>query len=220
MLVDVSAHPEQFEQLGSGKISEDIFYSHYTDAQLEQLPDLYRQNPQLLASVGTGGKIYPALLTDTYHTLTGQDASGNVQSQQLKGFTILKLNGIKTVQLNAVDSARVIAVAETRKLAHDIVWSKEETPSVTGTLTFDGRSTLKFVGQEVLQGISGYNITLYQVMDPATAQTVANQIKAGKKPATADATIIAEGWAEGAVLGSQLIGFDPAAQVKVYDQQE
>ncbi len=219
MLVNVSATPAQFEQLGSGKISEDIFYSHYTDAQLEQLPDLYRQNPELLSSL-TAGSIYPTLLTDTYHTLTGQDASGNIQSQQLKGFTILKFNGVKTVALNAVDSARVIAVAETRKLAHDIVWAKDEAPSLTGTLTFDGRSTVKFVGQEVLQGISGYNMTLYQVADTTVGEKVASQIKAGKKPATTDATIIAEGWAEGAVLGAQLIGFDPAAQVKIYDQQE
>lgn len=74
MLIDVSAHPDQFSVIGSGKSSDDIYYTHYTDAGLDQLPDIYKNNPSLLASLTTG-RVYGKLLTDVYHTLTTQDAS-------------------------------------------------------------------------------------------------------------------------------------------------
>lgn len=111
MLTNVSATPAQFGQIGSGKISEDIFYTNYTDAQLEQLPDLYRKNISTISSLATGS-VYPVLLTGIYHTFTGQDASGNMQTQQLKGFTIVKFNGAKTIKLNTIDTTRVEAVAD------------------------------------------------------------------------------------------------------------
>lgn len=83
LLINASANPDQFEALGTGKVSDDIFYSHYTDTPLEQLPDIYATNFSLLQSLQTG-KVYPRLLTDVYHVIEAQDASGAVQSQTLQ----------------------------------------------------------------------------------------------------------------------------------------
>lgn len=61
---------------------------------------------------------------------------------------------------------------------------------------------------------------MYQVSPGVDAQSVAATVTADKKPATSDATLIMDNWADGSLLGSQLVGFDPSAKVKVYDQPE
>ena len=61
---------------------------------------------------------------------------------------------------------------------------------------------------------------LYQVTDPTTTEQVASTLRAGRVPASGQAVELVKGWADGGVLASQLIGFDPMQPVKVYDQQE
>ncbi len=219
MLVDVSAHPDQFGQIGSGKGSDDIYYTHYTQASVDQLPDIYKNKPAFLAGLTTGS-VYPKLLTDTYHTLEVQDASGNMQTQILKGFTMVKFNGAAATHLQSVDAARVDAVAKARGIQAPITWRKNISDSTTGVISYDGKSTVTFIGQEVLPGLSGYDIALYQVIDSSKAQSIADMISAGKTPASGAATSIATGWVDGALLSSQIVGFDPSSAVKIYQQPE
>lgn len=219
MLADVTASPGQFANIGSGKVSSDIFYSHYTDATIEQLPDLYKNNPKLLAGLQSGA-IYPQLLTDIYHTVTQDDGSGNMQSKELKGFTILKFNGMKTVKMDTLDPQRVLSVAKARGLDVKVNRSKNVTPSSSGTISFDGNSTVTYVGPEVLQGQSGFDIVLYGVTQTGAAQSVLDTVKAGKTPKESVATSLADGWVPGDLIGGQLLGFDPNTDVKIYEQLE
>lgn len=219
LLLNVSANPEQFEALGTGRASEDIFYTNYVDTPIEQLPDIYRTNPTLLSSLQTGA-IYPTLLTDTYHVIQAQDASGAVQTQTLKGFTIVKFNGATSVRLDSLEPARVLAVAERRGLDTEIVWQKDIAPSTTGLIAYDGASTVKFTGPEALPGVSGYNIALYQVVDITNTATIADAVRAGEPLSEEQAVQLVDGWADGSVLAAQLIGFDPTLEVNIYDQAE
>lgn len=218
LLVNVSANPDQFEQLGSGKVGDDIFYTHYEDAAIEQLPDIYRNNPQLLSSLQTG-KVYPTLLTDVYHVLQAEDASGAVQTQTLKGFTMVKYNGASSVKLDAIEPARVAAVAELNNLNSEIIWRKNITPAPLGSLTYEN-GTLTYAGPESLPGMSGYNIELYQVVATENMDAIVAKVTNNTEPTASEATLMVEGWADGTVLGSQFVGFDPSQAVKLYQQPE
>lgn len=219
MLVNVSAHPDQFEMIGTWKQWDDIYYGHYADAMLEQLPDIYREHPAFLSSLATG-KVYGSLLTGIYHTLVSQDQSGVTQSRELKGFTIVKVNSIKTIKLTTIDPTRAVSVGTTLGYKPVIVWKKDVEPSAQWSLDFNGKQTLTYRGPEVLAGASGYNITLYMVSWAIAPEKIVDQVKAGKIPATGDAPKLADGWADGSVLASQMLNFDPSSPIKIYQQQE
>lgn len=95
---------------------------------LEQLPDIYREHPAFLSSLATG-KVYGSLLTGIYHTLVSQDQSGVTQSRELKGFTIVKVNSIKTIKLTTIDPTRAVSVGTTLGYKPVIVWKKDVEPS-------------------------------------------------------------------------------------------
>lgn len=218
MLLDVSTHPEQFEQLGSGKVSDDIFYAHYTDAMPEQLPDIYKNNPKFLDSL-TSGAIYPKLLTDTYHVLQVEDGSGGSVTKVLQGFTIVKFNGSHTITIDTVDTARALTVGERIGYKPELVWKKDITDSITGAI-IDGGATVTHVGAEEIAGMSGFDIVLYMVVQPDLTQKVLNDVTVGKEPLSGEAQLLVEGWTQGATLASQMANFDPSIGVKLYDQME
>lgn len=219
LLLNVSAHPDQFEMIGSGKMSDDVFYAHYTDAMLEQLPDIYKNNPRFLDSL-TSGAIYPKLLTDTYHILDTQDDSGNNVTRILKGFTMVKFNGFHTVDIQAIDPARALSVGERVGYKPALVRKKDVASSTSGIITYDGASTVTYVGPETLAGLSGFDIALYMLQNPDLAQKVLNDVNVGKEPISGEAQLLVDGWAQGGVLASQMLDFDPTAKVKLYDQPE
>lgn len=218
LLVAVSANPEQFESIGTGKGSDDIFYSHYTDTPLEQLPDIYATNFSFLQSLQTG-KVYPRLLTDVYHVVEAQDASGAVQSQTLQWFTMVKFNGATSMKLDTIDPSRVITVAKARGYDPEIIWTKDVQSSATGMMVYKG-PTLTYVWPEALPGVTGYDIALYQVVDFPNAATILDTIKSWKEPSTEQAQKMVDGWADGGVLDAQLVGFEPGESIKLYDQAE
>lgn len=133
---------------------------------------------------------------------------------------MVKFNGVKSLKLTTIDAARVIAVGKTLGFDNTIVWKKGIEPSPAGSLTFDGKSTVTYVGQEALVGASGFNLTLYQVTGAANPQKVADELSANKMPPVSEAYKIVDGWAEGNIIAGQLLGFDPTATVKIYQQQE
>ena len=49
LLKQVSANPEQFQALGYGRDGENIFYQNHVGATLESLPQIYKDNPELLS---------------------------------------------------------------------------------------------------------------------------------------------------------------------------
>lgn len=190
MLVNVSAHPDQFGVIGSGKVGDDVFYSHYEGASLEQLPDIYRTNGQLLRSLQTG-EVYPTLLTDIYHVMQAEDASGAIQTQSLEGFTMVKFNGATSTKLESIEPARVSAIAEANGLTPTITWVKDREPAPLGLVTVD-RGSLTYVGPESLSDVEGYDIELYQVMTPENNASLVATISAGNEPSEEQAQKMVE----------------------------
>lgn len=100
-----------------------------------------------------------------------------------------------------------------------IIRKKGIEPAATGAFKLEG-SSLTYVGPEALPALSGFEIALYQITDPTLGEEVLADINAGRSVAPSEASVLASGWVEGALLATQLIGFDPSATAKLYEQQE
>jgi len=77
VLAEVKKNPENIQKLLEGRMSENIYHTIYTGNTLDQLPDIYKNNPKLLNDAETG-KIY-GLIAGAYTTIYQQDASALVQ---------------------------------------------------------------------------------------------------------------------------------------------
>jgi preprotein translocase subunit SecD len=78
VFAEIKKDPENIQKLLEGRMSENIYHTIYTGNTLDQLPDIYKNNPKLLNDAETG-KIY-GLLTGAYTTIYQQSDSALVQS--------------------------------------------------------------------------------------------------------------------------------------------
>ena len=61
MLKETSVAPELFQSLGYGKEGDNIFYQNHVGSTLEQLPQVYKDHPELLENKEEE-TVYPALV--------------------------------------------------------------------------------------------------------------------------------------------------------------
>ncbi len=86
------------QKLVDGRMSENIFYTHYTGVTLNQLPDLYQNDPSLLAKA-TPGQL-SSLIDGKYTTIASQGKSAVQTGVNLVGFTFFRLNSKTTANLS------------------------------------------------------------------------------------------------------------------------
>ncbi|MCX6825597.1 MAG: protein translocase subunit SecD [candidate division SR1 bacterium] len=91
VLAEVTKNPENIQKLLEGRMSENIYHSIYTGNTLDQLPDLYKNNPKLLDNA-TIGKLY-GLIEGTYATIYQQSNNALTQGTgtKLDGYTMFRV---------------------------------------------------------------------------------------------------------------------------------
>lgn len=89
-LEEISQNPELMKKLTEGKMSENIYYNAFSGATIDQLPEIYKENKNVLDSLEKG-KIYAGLLDGVYTTIQSKDALAAATGTELKGFTIVRL---------------------------------------------------------------------------------------------------------------------------------
>jgi preprotein translocase subunit SecD len=89
ILAEVTKTPDIIQKLVDGRMSENVFYTHYTGATLDQLPEFYKDNASLLADAQTG-KI-SSLIEGRYTTITPQGQSLAKTGTDLVGYTFFRL---------------------------------------------------------------------------------------------------------------------------------
>ncbi|MFA7717214.1 MAG: protein translocase subunit SecD [Candidatus Absconditabacterales bacterium] len=87
ILSEVSKTPELIQKLVDGRMSENIFYNHYTGATLDQLPEFYKNNVSLADA--TTGKL-SSLIEGKYATITSQGSIAKTGTD-LVGYTFFRL---------------------------------------------------------------------------------------------------------------------------------
>jgi hypothetical protein len=88
---EVKKDPENIGKLLEGRMSENIYHSIYTGNTLDQLPDIYKNDPKLLDNAELG-QIY-GLIEGNYTTIYQQTENALVQGTgtALDGYTIFRV---------------------------------------------------------------------------------------------------------------------------------
>ncbi len=91
ILTEMKENTASFDQDLEGRWSENIYHNIYPEVNIEQLPDIYKNNIQTITTAEIG-KVY-GLLTDTYMTVYEQSENSLVQGTgtDIEGFTMYRV---------------------------------------------------------------------------------------------------------------------------------
>lgn len=91
VLAEVKQNPENIQKMLEGRMSENIYHNVFTGNTIDQLPDLYKKNPKLLADAEIG-KIY-GLIEGNYTTIYQQTDTALTQGTGvvLDGYTMFRV---------------------------------------------------------------------------------------------------------------------------------
>jgi preprotein translocase subunit SecD len=88
---DIVANPLKMAELTEGRSSENVFYSKFTGANLTELPAIYQNNLEILTSLATQTETISPVLEGVYGNAQAYDASGNVTTEALNGYTFFRV---------------------------------------------------------------------------------------------------------------------------------
>ncbi|MEI7478495.1 MAG: hypothetical protein WCJ81_08775 [bacterium] len=111
----VKKDPTTMQELASSRGSQDVYYNHFSDATLNELPYLYRNNIDALTSVESG-EVYPSLFSGVYHVISTQTETGGLDTQVLQGFTMVQYLGKKETTNSTVSLTDVLAYATSHNI--------------------------------------------------------------------------------------------------------
>jgi len=91
VFAEIQKDPENIQKTLEGRMSENIYHNLYTGNTINQLPDIYKKNPKLLATAETG-KIYGPI-EGNYTTIYQQTENTLTQGTgiALDGYTMFRL---------------------------------------------------------------------------------------------------------------------------------
>lgn len=91
ILTEIKADPENISKMLEGRMSENIFHSFFEGNSIDQLPDLYKNNPKLLDNAEIG-KIY-GLIEGNYAIIQQQGSTALSQGSETKldGYTMFRV---------------------------------------------------------------------------------------------------------------------------------
>jgi len=91
ILTQIKNNPDSIQQLLEGRGSENVYYSMYPGATIDQLPDIYKTTPSHVEQAEIG-KIY-GLVEGTYTTVYDQSDNGLTQGTgtAIDGFTMFRV---------------------------------------------------------------------------------------------------------------------------------
>jgi hypothetical protein len=160
------AKPEQFAQLAAGKSSEDIYSNSFTGSSLAQLPEIYSKHVQVLDSLKPG-EVYKLHLEGLYTSFSSADQQGNPVTEELNGYTIVKLLDKKTVDLTTISPEKIVSLG--RQFSLPIESTVVTTPLQTnpGSVSYDSpSSSLLYNSGAVFSGETAGDIVIYRINKP------------------------------------------------------
>ena len=98
ILAEAIADPSIITKTLQSRSSENIFMNYFSGATLDELPEIYKNNPQYLNSL-KAGQVSNVLLEGKYTTVQSQTTVGSTTGITLNGFTITQMieKGSKTL---------------------------------------------------------------------------------------------------------------------------
>ncbi len=90
ILAEATANPDMITKTVQGRASENIFMNVFSGATLDQLPEIYKNNPQYLDSL-KNGQLSNVLLEGKYTTVQSQSKLWSSTGVTLNGFTMTQM---------------------------------------------------------------------------------------------------------------------------------
>ena len=99
ILTEISKTPDLMAKLMEGRMSENIFYNHFTGATLDQLPEFYKTNSDLIKNANL--KQLSSLIDGKYATVTNQGkTAAATTTTNLLGYTMFRVNARQSVTIS------------------------------------------------------------------------------------------------------------------------
>lgn len=95
----VKETPQLMSKLLEGRMSENVFYNHFTGASLDQLPEFYQNNAKVLASIQTNA--ISSIIEWPYAKVSNGSGSSEVE---LLGYTFFRVNQKESVSVSGVQT--------------------------------------------------------------------------------------------------------------------
>lgn len=94
ILAEVSKTPNLMAKLMEGRMSENVFYNHFTGATLDQLPEFYQTNKAVVEAAKLN--TLSSLIEGKYTTASSQGKDNATTSTDLKWYTMFRVNARQT----------------------------------------------------------------------------------------------------------------------------
>lgn len=131
---DVTAAPDKFEQLSTGKNSEDIYFSRYEAVPLTQLPSFYTDNLALLSNLPIND--FSDVIQWLYATTQTTDYSWNLVNVDLDGFTFFRVLDRQTQERTTISAQDVLETALQKGLEYEDVLLSDTMWVTSGSYKF------------------------------------------------------------------------------------
>lgn len=174
---DIVANPLKMAELTEGRSSENVFYSKFTGANLTELPAIYQNNLEILTSLATQTETISPVLEGVYGNAQAYDASGNVTTEALNGYTFFRVVETQSWDRTSIGIADIIEVATQL----DIPYSPELTilPTDQGIASGSYRideGTLQYNNGELYPNQEAYDMQVLAIVPNSTLGLTGDQI--------------------------------------------
>jgi len=118
LLNEISDSPDMMEQLSDSRQSEWIYYNLFSGINYEQLPQIYRNNSQILSNLKKW-EIYPGLLEWLYTIEQEQDELGNIIDHEIEWFSFFRILDVVTQERVIVQATDLLALAKAYNISFE-----------------------------------------------------------------------------------------------------
>jgi protein-export membrane protein SecD len=160
-ILNQASNGRNLEELWANKGAAGITYNMFSQASLSELPNIYRQNTEILNSMQTG-TVYSVLREGPYHTF--QSISGE---ESINGFVIFKLIDKQIIQNQTITANTVIQAAESYGKDYQTISTLVQPRIAPQEYSYSNR-TLTFNNGEVFSGQYAYDARIIAVPKPST----------------------------------------------------
>ena len=237
----VFSQEQTIDIVAEGKDSDDVYYAEYKDLPLSQLPVLYQNVFGSLQNqkIGTLSDLFDG----TYHVTAVQWPDGQPVLRELKGFTFVKLNDLRSEKREVVSRENVGEVATQFSLEFETDFSLNNQWTVEKTYSYNTQEQAiihndgeYFVGEnaydvliyafarESLIGKSPEEIEALEKKENALAETIKTQLIEWSTISNDDVQRYADGRAGESTLTERITSFATDATqpakigVEMYDE--
>jgi protein-export membrane protein SecD len=180
IFADVVKNPASMQDIWATKGSQDVVYSRYDEATLDQLPMFYKSNIAELSSLQSA-TVYPVLSSGLYHMSISASEDGKFDTQTLQWFTVVYYRGKKETTLEEIPLGDVLSYADKNKLAANRSVLKSFDGKTQSARYDAATKSVIFVWEQDLPKQDGYDVAVFKVNSWADADAALKAIQNGER---------------------------------------